>query len=456
MSRPRYLGMVTTAVIQSERIELRAMLRLAAPLVAAELGWMLMGIVDTMCVGRVSADAMGAVGLGSMVFYTIGIFAAGLLLGLDTLVSQAYGAGDLEDCRHSLINGIWLAIFLILPVIAGLEASLPLLATFGIDPAVMAPTRAYMHVLNLSALPLLLFFGFRRYLQSVNIVRPIMITLITANLVNLAGNLILVFGRFGAPRMGAVGAGWATLLSRTYMAIALAIVIFKHDPKLIHTSWTPDFRRIRQLLKLGLPAAAQIGLETGVFTTVTVLIGKIGATALAGHQIAMATISTTFMVPLGISSAASVRVGHAIGRGDPHGAARSGWTAIALGGIVMSIAAATLLVVPQEIARIFTPDPAVIAAGATLLRVAAFFQLFDGLQVVATGALRGAGNTHTPMFCHFAGYWLIGLPAGALFCFHFGLGAPGLWMGLSGGLILIGIVLVLYWRQAVHRLREPR
>jgi MATE family multidrug resistance protein len=445
---------VTTAVIQSERLELRAMLRLAAPLVAAELGWMLMGIVDTMCVGRVGADAMGAVGLGSMVFYTIGVFAAGLLLGLDTLVSQAYGAGDLEDCRHSLINGIWLAIFLILPVLAGLEASLPVLSTFGIDPAVMAPTRAYMHVLNLSALPLLLFFGFRRYLQSVNLVRPIMITLVTANLVNLAGNLILVFGRFGAPRMGAVGAGWATLLSRIYMAIALAIVILKHDPQLVHTSWAPDFRRIRQLLKLGLPAAAQIGLETGVFTTVTVLIGKIGATALAGHQIAMATISTTFMVPLGISSAASVRVGHAIGRGDPHGAARSGWTALALGGIVMSIAAATLLIVPEEIARVFTPDPAIIAAGATLLRVAAFFQLFDGLQVVATGALRGAGNTHTPMFCHFAGYWLIGLPAGALLCFHFGLGAPGLWMGLSAGLILIGIILVLYWQHAVHRLRE--
>jgi MATE family multidrug resistance protein len=447
---------VTTAVIQSERLELRAMLRLAAPLVAAELGWMLMGIVDTMCVGRVSADAMGAVGLGSMVFYTIGIFAAGLLLGLDTLVSQSYGAGDLEDCRHSLINGIWLAILLIIPVIAALEACLPLLATFGIDPAVMAPTRAYMHVLNLSALPLLLFFGFRRYLQSVNIVRPIMMTLVIANLVNLAGNLILVFGRFGAPRMGAVGAGWATLLSRTCMAIALAIVIFKHDPQLVHTSWSPDFRRIRALLKLGLPAALQMGLETGVFATVTVLIGKIGATALAGHQIAMSTVSTTFMLPLGISSAASVRVGHAIGRGDPEGAARSGWTAIALGGMVMSIAAATLLTVPREIARIFTPDPAIIAAGATLLRVAAFFQLFDGLQVVATGALRGAGNTHTPMFCHFAGYWVIGLPAGALLCFHFGLGAAGLWMGLSVGLILIGIVLVWFWRRAVGQLRASR
>ena len=430
------------------------MLRLAAPLVAAELGWMLMGVVDTMCVGRVSADAMGAVGLGSMVFYTIGIFAAGMLLGLDTLVSQSYGAGDLEDCRHSLINGIWLGMFLILPVMAALEASLPVLASFGIDPAVMDVTRGYMRVLNLSALPLLLFFGFRRYLQSVNIVRPIMITLVTANLVNLAGNIILDFGNFGAPRLGAVGAGWATLFSRVYMAIALAFVIFKHDPQLVHTSWAPDFRRIRRLFKLGLPAAMQIGLETGVFTTVTVLIGKIGATALAGHQIALATVSTTFMVPLGISSAASVRVGHAVGRGDPHGAARSGWTALVLGAIVMSIAAVTLITIPHWIARIFTPDVAIIAAGASLLRVAAFFQLFDGLQVVATGALRGVGDTRTPMFCHFTGYWVIGLPVGVLLAFHYGLGAPGLWMGLSIGLILIGIVLVGFWRREVRRLRE--
>jgi MATE family multidrug resistance protein len=445
---------VTTALIQSERTELRAMLRLAAPLVGAELGWMAMGIVDTMCVGRVSAEAMGAVGLGTMLFYVVGIFASGLLLGLDTLVSQSYGAGDLEDCRHSLINGVWLAILLVAPVMLALEVCLRLLATFGIDPGVVAATTPYLRVLNFGALPLLLYFGFRRYLQSVNIVRPIMYTLIAANLVNLAGNLILVFGKFGAPRMGATGAGWATFLSRAFMMIVLAVVILRHDRRLIHSSWKPDFARIWRLLKLGFPAALQIGLETGVFATVTVLIGKIGATALGGHQIALATVSTTFMVPLGISSAASVRVGHAIGRGDPHAAARSGWTAIGLGGIVMAIAGVMLLTIPHWIARMFTPDADVIAAGATLLRVAAFFQLFDGLQVVATGALRGAGDTRTPAYCHFAGYWIIGLPAGALLCFHYGLGAAGLWMGLSGGLILIGIVLALAWRRAVGRLRE--
>ncbi len=439
----------------ANREELRAMFRLAAPLVLAEVGWMAMGVVDTMVVGRVGAEALGAVSIGAMLFYTAGIFASGLLLGLDTLVSRSFGAGDPDDCRHSLMNGIWLGLFLVPPVMVLIWAAIPLLGTFGIDPGVLREARPYLRALNWSTLPLLLFFGFRRYLQAVNVVRPIMLTLITANLVNLAGNWVLVFGNLGAPRMGAEGAGWATCISRFYMMLVLGVVVLRHDRQLLRASWTPDFRRIRELLRLGLPAAMQIGLETGVFATVTVLIGKLGAAALAGHQIALTTVSMTFMLPLGISSAAAVRVGQAIGRGDPAGAARSGWTALALGGIVMSAAALALLLIPQAIARVFTPDRDVIVAGAMLLRVAAFFQLFDGFQVVATGALRGAGDTRTPMLCHFAGYWVIGLPLGAVLCFPYGLGAPGLWMGLSTGLILIGVVLVGFWRRAVRHLSFP-
>lgn len=429
------------------------MFRLAAPLVLAEVGWMTMGVVDTMFVGRVSAEAIGAVSLGTMVFYTIAIFAGGLLLGLDTLVSQAFGAGDLKDCRHSLINGVWLSLFLMLPVMGLIWATVPLLALFGIDAAVLRETEPYLRALNWSAPSLLLYFGFRRYLQAINVVRPVMITLIVSNVVNFAANWVLVFGNLGAPRMGAEGAGWATCISRIFMMGVLAAVILRRDPEVIRSSWAPDGPRIRKLLTLGFPAAAQIGLETGVFASVTILIGKLTATALAGHQIALTTISMTFMVPLGISSAAAVRVGQAIGREDPIGAARSGWTAIGFGGVVMSAAALALLAFPHAIARLFTPDPAIIAAGVLLLRVAAFFQLFDGLQVVATGALRGLGDTRTPMLCHFAGYWMLGLPFGALLCFRYGFGAPGLWMGLSAGLILIGVVLAVFWRGRAKRLQ---
>jgi MATE family multidrug resistance protein len=217
----------------------------------------------------------------------------------------------------------------------------------------------------------------------------------------------------------------------------------------LREQWRPDFSRILELLRIGLPAAGQMAVEIGVFAVVTVLVSRLSAKSLAGHQIALTTVSTTFMLPLGISSAAAIRVGHKLGRADPWGAARSGWMALKLGALVMSAAAVALLVAPQWIARLFTPEAEVIAGAVTLLRIAAFFQLFDGLQVVATGALRGAGDTRTPMVFHLMGYWVIGLPLGVWLCFARGWGAAGLWAGLSLGLILIGIVLTLAWRRRV-------
>jgi multidrug resistance protein, MATE family len=433
------------------REELLQMIRLAAPLVLAELGWMAMGVVDTMFVGRVGAEAIGAIGLGTMVFYGIAICAAGLLQGLDTLVAQAFGAGNRPDCHRSLVSGIWLAglmIPLVMGMIWALEGILPHL---GVDPEVLRATQPYLHALIWSAPPLLIYFALRRYLQALHMARPIMITLLSANLVNLAGNWILVLGHLGAPRLGAEGSGWATCLSRVYMAAALAYVLWKLDPEIVRISWRPDLVRMWTLVKLGAPAAGQMALEIGVFATVTVLVSRLNATALAGHQIALTTVSTTFMMPLGISSAAAVRVGFALGREDRLTAARAGWMALGLGAAVMSVAAIVLLAAPEWIARLFTPEAAVIAATATILRVAAFFQLFDGLQIVVTGSLRGAGDTRTPMVCHLVGYWIIGLPLGAILCFGRGLGAPGLWMGLSAGLIAIGIVLAAFWWRTAQR-----
>lgn len=427
------------------------MTRLAAPIVMAELGWMAMGLVDTMVVGRVGAEAIAAVSLGTILFYGVAVCASGLLLGMDTLVSQAFGAGDAEDCLRSLFQGVWISLLLI-PVVMGLVWALgALLPGFGIDPEVVRAARPYLHALNWSAPALLVYFAFRRYLQAINLVRPVMWTLVTANLVNLAGNWLLVFGHWGAPRMGAEGSGWATCFSRAYMVVALGVVIWRRETTLLASSRRLDGARIWALLRLGLPAAAQLGLEVGVFAVVTVLVGRLSAVALASNQIALMTVSTTYMIPLGISSAAAVRVGNGLGRSDPQAAARSGWTALGLGAAMMSAAAVLLLTASRIIARLFTPEAEVIAAAATLLRIAAFFQLFDGLQVVATGALRGAGNTRTSMLCHFAGYWLVGLPLGAMLCFKRGMGAAGLWIGLSAGLILIGIVLAVFWRRAARR-----
>jgi multidrug resistance protein, MATE family len=427
------------------RPELLATARLGAPLVLAELGWMAMGLVDTAFVGHVSAEALAGVSLGSILFYGVAICSSGVLLGMDTFVSRAFGAGDREECRAWLWTGAWLAAGLV-PLVMGCVALLePMLQATGIDPAVLRTAGPYVRALNWSTPPLFLYFVLRRYLQAIHVVRPVMFALVSANLVNLAGNWVLVLGNLGAPRMGAEGSGWATCISRVYMAgVLVAVVIWQDRGEFQARQW-PVWPRIAELARLGVPAAGQMGLEIGVFAVVTLLIGRLNAVQLAGHQIALGTVSTTYMIPLGISSAAAVRVGHALGRGDPAAAARSGWTALGLGAVAMSAAAIVLLTVPRWIARIFTVDAGVIASAVVLLRVAAFFQLFDGLQVVATGALRGVGDTRMPMLSHFAGYWLIGLPVGSVLCFRYGLGAAGLWAGLSLGLILIGIALALWW-----------
>jgi len=258
------------------------------------------------------------------------------------------------------------------------------------------------------------------------------------------------------PAMGAIGSGWSTSISRTYMALVLVGYLFwydsRHRTELLKTPIEPDFRRIRRLVALGFPAAMQITLEVGVFALVTALIGRLGAVSLASHQIALNTVSFTYMVPLGVSSAAAVRVGQAIGREDPQGAADAGGTAIFLGAAFMTCMSVVLLVVPRWIARAYTPDTAIIHSTIALLAAGAAFQLFDGIQTVATGALRGLGDTRTPMLCHFTAYWIIGLPLGAWLCFRLGWGAFGLWAGLSLALILIGVVLLIVWQRTVRQM----
>jgi len=434
------------------------MLKLAAPLVVAELGWMGMGIVDTMMVGRVSAEAMGAVSLGSVLFYAVAIFGSGLMLGLDTLVSQAYGAGRSMDCHRALLGAVYLSLPLTPLLMFLIWCWEPLLVRFGIHPSVLRQTLPYLRAIMWSTLPLLLYFAFRRYLQAMNHTTPIMFALVTANLVNVAGNWILVYGHFGARAMGAEGSGWATCISRVYMTVVL-IAFTLYDAIANHTGLMraplmPDFTRIRALINLGFPAAMQLTIEVGVFAAATALIGTLDPLSLAAHQIAINTASLTYMVPLGISAAAAVRVGQALGRGDIHAASRAGWTAMGLGAAFMAGAGVVMITFPGYVARAFTTDRAVIRTAVSLLAVAAAFQLFDGIQTVATGALRGTGDTHTPMICHLLGYWLIGLPLGYVLCFVVGWGAVGLWTGLCIALILIGLVLLLAWTRKVHTLAE--
>jgi MATE family multidrug resistance protein len=437
------------------------MLRLAAPLALTELGWVSMGVVDTMMVGRLpdSATAIGAVSLGTTLFYTIGIFGGGIMLGLDTLVSQAYGARKLEECHRSLWNALYLALVLAPATMFVVLACVPLFPRFRLPAPLVAQTVPFLKALIWSTLPLLVYFVLRRYLQAMNIVKPVVFTLVSANIVNLIGNWTFVYGHLGMPRLGVTGSGWSTCVSRVYMMLALVAAAIYYDRKrhseLWQTSARLEMSRIFGLLRLGLPAAGQLLWEIGAFTLATFLVGKLGALILAGHQIALNVASITFMVPLGIGSAAAVRVGHAVGAQDGRAAARAGWTALLFGAGFMSCCGLTLFLFSRPIARLYSPQPDVVRAGAVLLVIAAVFQLFDGLQVVATGALRGAGNTRAPMLANLIGYWVIGLPLGAYLCFKAGLGAVGMWVGLCLALILIGSVLLAVWRRTVRGLPEP-
>jgi multidrug resistance protein, MATE family len=440
------------------RKELRPTLRLAFPLVLAELGWMSMAIVDTVMVGHLpnSAAAIGAVSLGSGIFMVLALFGGGLLMGLDTLVSQAFGAGRREDCHRSLVNGIYMSVALA-PLLGAPIWALPyLLSGMHIDPEVLALTIPYAKALTVGLLPLLLYFAVRRCLQAMDMVQPVAFALVTANFVNIAGNYALVYGHFGFSAMGTVGSGWSTAFSRLYMAGVLVGYLLwydrRHRTALLKTPVDVDLPRIKRLITLGYPAALQFTLESGVFALTTALIARLGAVPLASHQIALNTVAFTYMVPLGISSAAAVRVGQAIGRKDPVGAGHAGGTAIFLGAAFMICASAALLIFPRWIARVYTPDEVIIHSTFALLAAGAAFQLFDGLQTVATGALRGAGDTRTPMLCHFTAYWIIGLPLGAWLCFGRHWGALGLWSGLSFALILIGIVLLVVWTRKVDSL----
>ena len=422
------------------------MLQLAWPVVLAELGWMLQGIVDVMMVGRLGPVAIASVALGNVLFYAPSLFGLGLMMGLDTVVAQAFGRKDFDACHRWLAQGVYIALLatpLLMLLAFGMGMALP---HFGVAPQLLAPTLSYLHVLLWSTLPLLLYAAARRYLQSVGEVRVITVTFLAANLLNWAGNEVLIYGRLGFPAMGVAGSALSTVLSRLCMAAALFLFAWRYERQRGHplfAHWAkPVVSQIRELLRLGLPAAGQFLLEVGAFGTTAVLAGTLSASALAAHEIALNYAALAFMVPLGISAAASVAVGHAIGEGDPAKARRSALFCLAMGIVFMTLVAIVDVSVPRQLVALYTQDAAVTHIATPLFLAAALFAIFDGVQIIATGILRGLGDTRSAFWAHMGGYYLVGLPLGATLCFHFDMGVMGLWLGLTVALVLIGCALL--------------
>ena len=323
------------------RSELAALLQLAIPVVLSELGWSAMSMVDTIMVGRLSPAAIGAVGISSAIFYTPALFGIGLLLGLDTLVSQAFGRGDFDDCHRALAQGVYLAIGYAPIAMLVIGFSPHLFPLIGITEAVRGPAREYLSLLNWSTLPLLLYVAFRRYLQGVGKVRPVTFALISANLVNWFGNWALIYGKLGLPAMGVRGSALSTCVARIYMASVLIWWAWRHERERGHPLFAhwPGVRPalFLRLLGLGWPAASQLIFEVGAFSAATLLAGRLSPDILAAHQIVLNSASLTYMVPLGVSSAAAIAVGHAVGAGNRALARRKGSMAIGIGAVFMAL-----------------------------------------------------------------------------------------------------------------------
>ncbi len=443
------------------------MLRIALPLVLAEIGWMSMGLVDTVMVGHMphSAVPLSSAALAQVIFNTLAFGVGGVLLGLDTTIAQAQGAGDFPAANRWFYQGLLLATALSASLL-GLFALTPLgLTHLHADAAILAGAIPTLRALAWGIFPLLVYFALRRYVQAFNHVRIVAATLVSANLVNLLFDWLLIFGHewrvhlgdanlhVGWAGLGVVGSGIATSLARVYQALfLLAAVLFvnrRNGYGLFDLSHARNLRphgpSLRRLLALGLPVGGSIFVEVSIFATVTSVAATLGAVPLAGHEIALNLISFTFMVPLGISAAASIRVGQAIGRGSVAEARAAGWAAIALGAAAMLFSAMIFVAIPHMLAAAFTHDAPVIAAVVPLLSVAAIFQLCDGLQVTTIGALRGAGETLSGLITHACSYWLLGLPLGLFLCFRRNLGVRGLWLGLCVSLVFTGLAMLRRW-----------
>ena len=433
------------------------MLRLAMPVVLAELGWMSMGIVDTIMVAPLGPAAIGAAGIGNALHIAFAIFGMGLLLGLDTLVSQAYGAGDHRDCHRWLVHGLVLAVLSAGPIMLVCAVVLAAIPALGFHPEVDAAAAGLLRASSLwSTLPLLLYAAVRRYLQGIHAVVPVAFALVTANLVNAAANQLLIYGGLGMP--GArrarrrVGDAW---LSRVYMLLVLWLAV-RHYDRLRDSGLARRCRagsralRLARLWRLGFPAALA-DLDRSRRLRAGHGAGRHASTRCRAPRTRSRSTSPRrpFMVPLGIASAGAVRVGNRVGAGDPQGAARAGWTALALGGVFMSASPCSSSSCRAPSSALFSPGPDVLALGASLLLVAAVFQLFDGLQAVATGVLRGLGETRTAD-ARQPGRALAARAAARLrpLLHARDAGVLGLWIGLSTGLIVCGMILTWVWSAA--------
>ncbi len=432
------------------RQEYGSLVKLALPLIFAQLAQIGMQTVDTVMAGRLGQTALAGIALGGVTFSTFLIIGMGILLAVPPLVSQAIGAREPERASRTARQGLWLALAFSVPGVFLFQNAEFALRRLGQSPEVVELASAYLAAVSFGFIPALLLIGGRGFLEGIGDTRPIMIVQFGGIALNVLANNALMFGRWGFPALGLVGTGIATTIVYTFMTTAILVYIgTRHaNYRVLRGLRRPDFGTMREIIRVGWPITFTLAFEVSLFSAAAVLMGLFGEAALAGHQIAVQAASITFMIPLGLATATGIRTARAAGARDPDGVVRAGTVGLTLSVGFMLLTAALFRFAPELVVSAFLDIENPASAGAvtyavTFLGFAALFQVVDGVQVVATGALRGLKDTRGPMAISLLSYWMIGMTTSIVLAFVFGFEGEGLWTGLVVGLAVAAVLLTV-------------
>jgi len=430
----------------SIRSDIKETLKLAYPIVIGQLGHMMLGVVDSLMVGKLGAVPLAAASLVNGLILLIVVLGIGMSVALTPLVAIAKGAGKNDECGIILRQGLLVNLvfsFLLVIIIYFLA---DLIIYLDQPPEVAKLAKSYLQILSFSIIPFMLFQTYRQFIEGLAFTKPAMFILLSANIINAFGNWLLIYGNWGFPRLELDGAGYSTLATRIFIALVIFIYViysnnFKQfDPSLKFKSI--NWRVIKKIIDLGIPGGFQMFFEVGGFAFAAVMIGWIGAYELAAHQIAINLASITFMVGLGISIAVTIRVGNYFGKKDLVGIKRAGYSALLIVAIIMGSFGIIFIALKNFLPTLYISDTNVIEIAASLIVIAAIFQVVDGLQVVGIGILRGLTDLKAPMIIAFISYWIIGLPVAYLLGFTFNFGVQGVWISFIVGLSLAAIFFI--------------
>jgi MATE family multidrug resistance protein len=448
--------MTTFASTGSWYAEINALLRLAAPLIVNSLSIAGMQFADAVMAGRLGAHALAAVAVGASVWFLGFTVCLGLMMALSPIAARYYGAGESQMIGRYTRQGLLLALLLGLTILT-LSWLLvdPVLTFLGIDTEFRAITVGYVHAIVLGAPAICIFLALRFTTEGIGHTRPIMYTSLFALGCNVFLNYVFIYGRFGAPALGAVGCGVASAITMWFMMFLLGthMILSPRYQSLKIFRRVPHLRMpiLKEILILGVPIAVTITAESGLFSAVSIIIGTLGAEITAAHQIAINFASTMFMVPLALSAATTIRIGHALGAGNPEAARFSGITGISVCAGFMACSAAFLLLFRDEVVSLYTNDPSVRAIAISLLFMAAIFQIADGIQIGAAGALRGYKDTRVPMVINTFAYWVLAFPLAYMAAITFRAPPSYIWGGFVLGLSVAALLLTIRYRSVSRK-----